>query len=106
MSPRSAVLIIFRALESHGAVSANASASAWEALSTRQIGDIIATAIYGIRERYDENPTVARIFTSSMKDELRVSICAAIRESTIRFTESIISVKKKTFNMKNVRYCN
>jgi len=61
MSPHFAVLIILHALESYGAVSVNASASAWEALSTRQIGDIIAMAIYGIRERYDENLTVARI---------------------------------------------
>lgn len=61
MSPRFTVLIIFRALESYSALSVNVGASAWEALSTRQIGDIIATTIYGIRERYDENLTVARI---------------------------------------------
>jgi hypothetical protein len=61
MSPCFTVLIILRALESCSTVSVNASASAWEALSTRQIGDIIATAISGIRERYDENLTVARI---------------------------------------------
>lgn len=61
MSSHFAVLIIFRALESCNIASMNASVNAWEVLSTRQIGDIIATTIYGIRERYDENLTVARI---------------------------------------------
>lgn len=63
-----AVLIIFRALESYTALWVRMLVqSAWEALSTRQIGDIIATAIYGIRERYDENLTVARILQARWK---------------------------------------
>lgn len=44
------------------ALRVNVSASAWEALSTRQIGDAIAPAIYGIRARHDENLTVREFY--------------------------------------------
>lgn len=76
MSPRFTVPIILRALESHDAVAttllrANASASAWEALSTRQIGDVIVHGyLRNPRATRDENLTVREFYKP---DERRIA---------------------------------
>lgn len=98
MSSHFAVPIIFRALESYSAASVNARANAWEALSTRQIGDIIATAIYGIRERYDENLTVASILQARWKklDNKNYTLIS-VEFTRMKLAESNL---KKSLNLK------
>ena len=68
MSPRFAVLITFRALESYGAISVNASSSTWE-------GAFHETNWRHYRDGYLRNPLVLRResdhcknFTTTIKD--------------------------------------
>lgn len=104
MSSHFAVPIIFRALESYSAASVNARANAWEALSTRQIGDIIATAIYGIRERYDENLTVARILQARRKMNYTLVFVFCETCGLTKFAKSNFRKKKCSLNAKK-QYC-
>lgn len=72
--------IIVRASESHGiAASEGRRKRAWETLSTRQIGDVIAPAIAEYA-RVAMRIQPCESLTSAMTDESCVDLCAKIDE--------------------------